>query len=283
LKNKLKKKIFKTKYKMSNYSRQLTPQQFIEKARKIHGNLYDYSLTKYRIGSMPVDIICSKHGRVTIPRAAQHIYPCGRSRKPVGCRFCADEKKANTQFQSWTLEEFLERAISLHGNKYDYSQVEFKGVHNTITIICPKHGTFTQEAYHHTRRKKPRGCSQCTETKGESAIRQFLEDNIRYITQYRIYDPDGDNYGHSCEGCPEISSLRWDFYLPDYDLFIEFDGEQHFYAVEFFGGEKGLVDTQRRDAIKNQFIADNNLNLMRIPYWKLPEIPDLLKKRLLLD
>lgn len=83
----------------------------------------------------------------------------------------------------------------------------------------------------------------------------------------------------------EDSYYRFDFYLPDYNLFIEYDGQQHYYPVTFCSqtkeeAEKNFIKTQERDAIKNKYCEDNNINLLRIPYWESKNIETIVNNHL---
>lgn len=93
---------------------------------------------------------------------------------------------------------------------------------------------------------------------GEYLIGQILQKiNISYQTQkvfQGCFNPEYTNY------------LRFDFYLPDYNCCIEYDGEQHFRPVEHFGGKEKFQRQQQLDNIKNQYCKDNNIKLIRIPY-----------------
>jgi very-short-patch-repair endonuclease len=81
--------------------------------------------------------------------------------------------------------------------------------------------------------------------------------------------------------CKHIRQLPFDFYIPIYNLCIEYDGEQHVKAVKMWGGDKALQLTQKRDEIKNKFCQDNNINLLRIPHTtKSRQIPHLINKAL---
>lgn len=106
------------------------------------------------------------------------------------------------------------------------------------------------------------GCPQCQESIGERKIRQWLEsNNITYI------------YQKSFEGCNDKKTLPFDFYIPDYNLCIEFDGRQHFEPVDFSGkGEDYALEqfllTQYHDSIKTKYCEGNNIKLLRIPYFK---------------
>ncbi|MBS4894063.1 MAG: hypothetical protein KHZ90_09870 [Veillonella parvula] len=108
-------------------------------------------------------------------------------------------------------------------------------------------------------------CPVCNESKGEKTIRLYLENNnIKFKQEYVFAD------------CKHKYTLPFDFYIPNYNLCIEFDGIQHFEVREHFGGNKEFKNTQIRDEIKNKYCKDNNINLLRIPYWKLDNIENIL-------
>lgn len=101
------------------------------------------------------------------------------------------------------------------------------------------------------------GCPQCKESRGERTIRQWLEsNNISYVYQ-KVFD-----------NCKDIRNLPFDFYLPDYNLCIEYDGKQHFEPVEYFGGNDSFKVLQRHDKIKNEYCKQNNILILRIPYYE---------------
>ena len=100
------------------------------------------------------------------------------------------------------------------------------------------------------------GCSK--KSYGEEQIAKILTDNsIDFIPEYRV---------------PELGLMRYDFYLPQYNRLIEFDGQQHYCAVEYFGGEKKFLERQERDKVKTQYAIDNNIDIVRIPYWEKDNI-----------
>lgn len=101
------------------------------------------------------------------------------------------------------------------------------------------------------------GCPKCKKSKGEKEISYWLENrNISYIFQKRFED------------CIDKSFLPFDFYLPDYNICIEYDGKQHFEPIEYFGGEEYFEYIKKHDNIKTQYCIDNNIKLLRIPYFK---------------
>ncbi len=129
----------------------LTPSLFIEKAKKVHGDLYDYSKITYVHSAEKVTIICKKHGPF-VQRPQKHL-------NGQGCPHCRFEKSASKQ--RLTTSEFIERAINIHGNKYDYSKVQYVNNHTKIIIICPSHGEFLMLPSNHTHGSIPQGCPEC--------------------------------------------------------------------------------------------------------------------------
>lgn len=99
-------------------------------------------------------------------------------------------------------------------------------------------------------------------------IQQFLKENkIKHKSEYTVYI--GNNY------------YRYDFYLPQYNLFIEYDGQQHYEPVRFHGDniEKNMHEFQKvqeHDKIKNKYCEENNINLLRIPYWESKNIETII-------
>lgn len=153
-------------------------------------------------------------------------------------------------------KEFIEKAKKIHGDKYDYSKVEY--VHNKlkVCIVCPKHGEFWQQASVHIH---GHGCPKCAQTnasKGETEIINFLTSlHIEFIAQYQIVCPINNS------GFAKIY-----FYLPKYNIFIEYNGRQHYEPVEYFGGEEAFIKQVKRDNRKKLLSNDNNIILIEIKY-----------------
>lgn len=103
-------------------------------------------------------------------------------------------------------------------------------------------------------------------------IDQFLnKNNINHISEYPVVI-DGVRY-------------RYDFYLPEYNLFIEYDGQQHYQPMRFYGSDEKrnqdlLKKTQKHDAIKNKYCEDNHINLLRIPYWESENVENIINNYL---
>ena len=217
---------------------------FIARSRVIHNNEYDYSKSIYRNARTKLEIICPKHGSFwQTPQCHGH-----------GCPICGNEKTNN--YNKTTLEEFVERAREIHENKYDYSEVKFNILTDYITIICPIHGRFTQRATNHLQGS---GCQMCRSSRGEIYISQILSEyGINYIQQYKIPIDTTINI----QGNTEI-----DFYLPEYNIFIEYNGIQHYIPQDYFGGKLKFEKYQiPRDNYVRNYCKDNNIRLIEVDY-----------------
>ena len=200
----------------------------------LNGDRYDYSKVDYKSNKIKVKIICRKHGEFE-QTPNNHL-------RGKDCPKC---KKITT-------ETFIERSNNIHFKKYDYRLVEYSQMTKKIDIICLEHGIFKQMPHSHL---SGVGCPKCQESKGEREIRKILEyNNLEYISQ------------HSFKECFYKNELRFDFYLPKLNICIEYDGEQHFRPVEFYGGEENFKIQKSRDLIKSNYCNLNNIKLIRISY-----------------
>ena len=210
--------------------------KFIKKSNEIHNNKYDYSKLNYKKMDEKGIIICPEHGE--FEQILNYHY------NGSGCPKCKGK--------NMTTEDFIKKSKKLHGNKYDYSLVNYEKSNKKINIICPKHGEFKQIPNHHL---SGRGCPKCRLSKGEKEIEKLLNKfNIKYESQKKF------------EGCSFILPLKFDFYLPEYKTCIEYDGEQHFKKYKFEKDDKKLLLRKKRDNIKNSYCKNNNINLIRIKY-----------------
>lgn len=206
---------------------------FIFKARNVHGNKYDYSKVKYVNNFTKVCIICPKHGE---------FWQTPNNHYKYGCYKCVGLNK--------TIEEFIKIAKEVHGNKYDYSKVKYKGAKEKVCIICPKHGEFWQTPDSHLNMKT--GCPICNESVLEREVSKYLDDNnIKYERQKKF------------EWLKlKTNSQSLDFYLPDYNVSIECQGRQHFEPVKQFGGEKEFNKIVERDKRKYDLCINNGIKLL---------------------
>jgi hypothetical protein len=155
----------------------LTTEKFIEKARKIHGNKYDYSKIIYKNAMSKIEIICPVHGSF-FQRPINHI-------QSKGCYKCR-KYKSNTI-------EFIENARKIHGNKYDYSKVNYIKNNINVEIVCPIHGSFFQHPSSHLKGADCKKCSiDITRNKQILTKEKFLK-QTRIIHGYK-YDYTNTNY-----------------------------------------------------------------------------------------
>jgi hypothetical protein len=222
----------------------LNIESFIEKAKLLHGNKYDYSKSVYTNAFNKLIIICPEHGEFKTT-ARNHYY------KGYGCKKCGYRNPYNKH----NTEYFIEQAVSIHGDKYDYSAVQYNGCDKHVIIICKKHNKFSQQASSHI---NGHGCRKCGASTGEKLINTILTNyNINFVHQKMFKD---------CINPKTNGKLKFDFYLPDINACIEFDGYQHFAPVKYWGGNANLEKTQYRDQVKNDYCTNNNISLLRIKY-----------------
>ena len=222
-------------------ARTKSTEYFLEKAVKAHGNeKFDYSKVNYKHSDVNIKVICKKHNlefEVTPNNFIGNIHNCPE---------CVKENYNKLEF---TTEEFIVECKLAHGeDKYDYSKVEYTGACNKIIVICSKHGEFTQFAADH---KNGFGCVNCSSSRGENAVKLYLESNNIKFEQQKMFD-----------GCIYKSKLRFDFYLPDFNTCIEFQGIQHRKPVMYFGGEIAFKETLARDEIKSDYCKTNYIELI---------------------
>jgi len=232
----------------------ITKEIFIKKCKKIHNNKYNYELVEINSDNnkVEVNIICPTHG-IFKQSISNHM------NLKQNCPKCVGKHKPDK-------EEFIEKCKKIHEGKYDYSLIEYSNSNSILKIICPIHGIFKQRALKHYNSEQ--GCPKCaTISKGENKIGKILLDNnIEYFKE------------HSFDDCKYINKLPFDFYIPSKNILIEYDGKQHFEAVEFFGGEEYLKKRQKLDKIKDIYCKENNIHLIRIPYIEYKNIEGILKK-----
>ena len=159
--------------------KKLTKEQFIAKSKLVHGNQYDYSKVNYVRNNVKVCITCPIHGDFW-QSPDQHI--SGR-----GCPQCGIEKRTNKQKLHY--EDFIKRARTKHGDKYDYSFVNYKTIKSKVAIICPTHGLFYQIAQNHL---YGQGCPKCRYIKISEKIKK---DTAYFIEKAHIVH--GDRYDYS--------------------------------------------------------------------------------------
>jgi len=226
-------------------NRKHTTESFITKANQIHNNKYDYSTINYINMRTKITIICKHHGTF---KQTPHTHLKGH-----GCPKCYFDN------ERLSFSHFLLEANKIHNNKYNYVKDTYINMSTKVLIKCPTHGIFEQFPYSHL---KGHGCPICKESHGEKKIRNYLkENNIKFESQKTFSD---------CRG--KKNPLPFDFYLSDCNILIEYDGRHHYESIKYFGGDERLQQTQNNDKIKTEYCKQNNIQLIRIPYWEFNNI-----------
>lgn len=206
----------------------------IKRFKNIHGDKYDYSKINYINANTKITIINKDYNTEHLILPYNYHVKC-------------------TKHNAVNKTDFLIKQFEkIHGNKYNYDFVEYKGDNIKVSIVCNKHGLFLQTPNNHLRRK---GCPICKEPTGETQIKfMLLKFGICFKQQKRFID------------CYDKYTLPFDFYLLDKKICIEFHGIQHYEPIEWFGGEKMFKSQQKRDKIKMEYCKNNKILLVVIKY-----------------
>ena len=185
--------------------KKLTREKFIEKAKKVHGDKFDYSLVEYKTDKIKVKIICLIHGIFEQSPNVHYNH---------GCPDCANDSRKDTT------ENFIKKSKEIHGDKFDYSLVDYKNIRIKIKLICPTHGIFEQSPESNL---KGNGCMKCSGNE-KLTTKLFIEKSkkihgdkfdyslINYIdaiTKVKIICPihgifeqrANSHYAHGCNKC----------------------------------------------------------------------------------
>lgn len=192
-----------------------------------------------------------------------HIYDTRWDNYKTGyrCPTCGIQKSSDKQKHSY---EYVKNFIEMYGDELLSDQ--YIHSHAKLKIKCKK-GHIYDTAF--TNYQSGSRCPICKISHGENNIKNILDKyEIDYIQQYKFKD------------CKFKRQLPFDFYLPDYNILIEYDGEQHFIVKEHFGGYEGFIDIKIRDTIKDIYCKDNNIKLIRIPYYNKNNLENILIKEL---
>lgn len=243
--------------KCRSQNQRLTNEEFIKKAIKVHGNTYDYSKTRYSNFTSKIIIVCQRHGEF---RQLPNNHLIGH-----GCFKCRVDNRKRT------IEDFIKIASLTHNGFYSYGKTVYVNALTKVIITCPLHGDFKQKPNCHINQKH--GCPKCgcSESKGEKAIREFLESyDILFLQEHRI------------DNCRNSNTLPFDFFIPQSNLLIEYQGDIHYKIIDKWGGEDGLKQRQLHDKIKRDFALSNGYNFLEITYKDFDKIENILRNTLCL-
>ena len=241
--------------KCHSKTKKRTTEEFIKEAKKINNN-YDYSRVRYINNSTKIEIVCLKHGSFFVPpRDFLNFKSC-----------CPKCRYNNVAFKlSSTTEEFIEKAKLIHGNKYDYSLVNYKNNHSKIKIICPIHGVFEQIPNSHLNGSS---CPKCKNSRGEENIAKYLKENNILFEEQKCF-----------KDCRDKRPLPFDFYLPKENLLIEYQGIQH-YKNSFGVKKSDWLKYKHHDWLKRKFARKKGYRLITISYKEFNNIERILKEEI---
>ena len=285
--------------------KRLNTEEFIEKSKMLHGDIYGYELTNYINSHTKVLIKCKIHGTFEqIPN--NHL--TGK-----GCIKCSGKEKLSTS-------DFIKKAVNIHGLKYDYDRVNYKSNNIKVEIKCDAHGIFLQEPSNHL---MGYGCLKCggnfkSDTSNfinKSNVKHnflFNYDMVNYINaktkvkikclKHGIFGqvPNKHLSGDGCPFCekskgelliknlletyninyksqysfPDLKNKRklyFDFGIlnnkGNLEYLLEYNGEQHYiYKKQFNMTEEEFLISQHRDKLKQDYCEKNNIPLYIIKY-----------------
>ena len=234
---------------------------FVDKAKKIHGEKYDYTKAIYTKYDEKLIVIChnkddfgKEHGEFLVSPHA-HI-----GTMHSGCPKCSRKYRKTT-------EDFIEESNKVHDNKYEYNKTVYIRALSPVIITCKEHGDFLQKPNDHLLGK---GCPYCKQSHMEREIRELLEKNNIIFKQ---------------EYAPEwLKPLHIDFFIPSKNLAIECQGLQHFKSIKYYGGNDGFKIRNERDNRKKKLCEQNGVKLIfyanyeyDFPYEVITKKDDLIK------
>lgn len=176
------------------------------------------------------------------------------------CKRCSGYERKTTDIYKLEVQKLVGNEYSVIGDYVD-NKTHIKMRHNSCGYewdVAPTNFVC-----------KDRRCPKCNISKGEQKIENYLiNKEIKFFRE------------HSFDDCIYKRKLRFDFYLPDYNVCIEFQRLQHYISVDYMGGDVDFQNRQIRDNIKKEYCKSNNIYLIEIPYNKIENINDILEKHL---
>ena len=275
-----------------------TTEIFVQKAKEVHSNKYDYSKVEYIDSKTKICIICPKHGEFW-QKPSKHI-------QGDGCAKCGFEKLHFLKKKD--KDTFIKNAKDKWGDKYDYSKVEYINAKTKVCIICPEHGEFWQTPANHLYGYE--GCKECSNDlifNTENFIKHaknkhnnfydysksiFIRCDKSVIITCPIHGDFKQNpynhaiRGHCCPKCKNVSALeknareklrkmdiefveqkhfKWlgkqslDFFIPKHNIGIECQGRQHFIDGSF---NETLNEIEKRDKRKYALCEENGIKIL---------------------
>jgi very-short-patch-repair endonuclease len=211
----------------------LTKEKFTERAREKFDIKFDYTYVNMVNCDTPVTIGCPEHGKFLMT-------PYNHLNSKHGCLACSGVIKSNT-------EKFIKKSVEIHVDKYDYSLVDYKTNREYVKILCKKHGIFKITPHNHL---IGQGCPRCI-NKTEGRLFLILKESFPYYTIIHQNPIVGKGR----------NSLKIDFHIVEFNLYIELDGDQHFRQVSSWDPPE---KTQAHDLTKTMRVLKKGQSLVRI-------------------
>ena len=215
---------------------------FLVRAKKIHGDKYNYSKVHFNNVMEKVCIICPEHGEFW---QSPNDHLNGKKNCP----------KCSHRSYKKTTEEFIKESKNKFGDKFIYDKVSYERKDKPVCIICPEHGEFWQTPHNHIGQKQ--GCPFCKESHLSKEIKNILLENKILFEQEKTF-----------KWLKYKKSLYLDFYLPHKNIVIECQGEQHFKNFRWEKNDEKLIKRQLRDKIKKELCEEHNLKMLYFSFKK---------------
>ena len=235
-------------------------ENFIKNSRKIHNNFYNYSKVKYINNSTKVCIICPIHGEF-FQTPSNHI-------QRRGCIVCG--RQSSAKFKQYDTKSFIEKANSVHNNKYSYSSTLYENFYEPVVITCSEHGPFNQRPYMHL---YGNGCPKCSHSISKAEL-----EIVEYIKSLGINEQD-------IQMSYKLENKQIDIYLKKYNLAIEYNGTMFHHS----SNSKYISDFALKTQVspyyhydKWKLCFDNGIILLSIYdfYWNIESKKDILKSKI---
>ena len=237
------------------------PDDWIKNAKAVHGDKYEYVGEAPKTKMSLIHYICPKHG-LQEQRYDVHVD------QKCGCPYCSNYTRLPLGERK---ERFLKKANKKYGDLFAYNLDEYKNCDTPISVTCRIH-KYTFKTTPDTVIRGNGGCPICAMSSGEYEIFAWLRKHgIENIPQYHICNENTNL---------DLNYLVVDFYVPSRNLFIEFNGEQHYKEINYFKRDKdwSLEKQQQRDQTLRDYCKQHNIRLLEIKYDQQGEIDNLLKE-----
>lgn len=219
---------------------------------------------EYKNLKQKVNYICKKHKEFGV-QTTTYEQAVNYNKQ---CRICKNQEILNrSRYNIMSRENgFIELC---HKNKWIYQGYNVEKGYVYIYYICLNHIRYNVQRIREDHLLEGVKCPYCDISKGEHRIEEWCSLNGIKNEREKTFT-----------NCRDKELLRFDFYLPDYNVCIEYNGEQHYKPSEYFGGNKIFKKQQKRDNIKRKYCKENNIKLIEIPYTQFKDIENILNNML---